>query len=374
MREILIRTGLIAISGLFVLCAAEFSLRSFAVQNREYYLFEPGLRHVLHPDSLLLQGVSGAAVFQVNRLGLRGDPPQQDLPTLLIVGGSVVECTYLDQQESWPMLLQKNLRNAGVGIQVFAAGKSGHTGREHCAWIRAVPEDLKPRSVLLLSGLNDFLFVLARNHPGALKINPQILDSIGRNAFVQSVRPSGKGLRSTALYARWKSWRLSLNTVVKGNAALLDDKGSAYARWRKHRAACRNFSDTLPDLRQALHDYRNNLNTQISFWQKRGARVYVAEVATAWRDHNTLTEEAKFWMGGIGRYQLQPGCTYYTTAALARGIALFNTAGMEVARKNSAVWIPASESIKSSGMYYDDCHLNEAGAAQMADDIFSYMK
>ena len=374
MREIFIRIGLIAISGLFVLCVAEFVLRSFATPKPEFYLFEPGLRQTLHPDSLRLPGISGSAHFRANRFGLRGEVPKPESPNILIMGGSVVECTYLDQEESWPMLLQRSLQRAGKQAQVFAAGKSGHTSREHCAWLCALPEELNPQSVILLCGLNDFLFVLARGNTDALQLSNHILDSIGRNAFVQSSALPGNGWRSTELYALWRKWKRNLNASADANPALLDDRGEAYQRWRKYRAESSEFRQTLPDISSAIHDYKLNMKKLISFWQNRTARVYVAEVATAWNPHNTEAEESRFWMGGIGRYQLKPGCSYYSSAALSYGVSLFNAASMEVARQNGATWIPVSDSLRDPGMYYDDCHLNEAGAVHMAQNFFPFLK
>ena len=113
LRRILGRLALILVSGLLAVAALELVLRLAAPADEGCRVWPPHLETTLHPRPEIMPGVEGPSRFRVNSRGLRGDePPEGDAHRVLCVGGSTTECLYLDQEESWPGLLQTLLADA----------------------------------------------------------------------------------------------------------------------------------------------------------------------------------------------------------------------------------------------------------------------
>ena len=68
-----------------------------------------------------------------------------------MVGGSTTECLYLDDQDTWPEVLQQKLAPGRPGLDVVNAGHAGDSTREHIALLaqRIVP--FEPDVVVLPS-------------------------------------------------------------------------------------------------------------------------------------------------------------------------------------------------------------------------------
>ena len=106
-KSILQKAALILISVLLSLLPAEFVLRRFLPPDENYYVWQPNLHYVFHPDSNVLYGIKGLSQFTINELGYRGPIFQPHKPNYLCLGGRTTECLYLDNAETWPYLLGK---------------------------------------------------------------------------------------------------------------------------------------------------------------------------------------------------------------------------------------------------------------------------
>ena len=72
----------------------------------------PYSRHVSRPLPGVFPGISGPSRVTANSLGIRGPelPPREAGYRLLCLGGSTTECHYLDDEETWPHLLEGIVR------------------------------------------------------------------------------------------------------------------------------------------------------------------------------------------------------------------------------------------------------------------------
>jgi len=82
----------------------------------------------------------------------------------LAVGGSTVECLYLDDEESWPRLLMNELDETKDGRRVITMniGKSGHGIRNNILELKYLPDYYEPDLIVVMAGANDVLFRLSR--------------------------------------------------------------------------------------------------------------------------------------------------------------------------------------------------------------------
>lgn len=96
--------------------------------------------------------------YSKNSLGFRGPelpPDPNKLITIITVGGSTTECKYLSDSSTWPARLYQQLHRANSAVWLNNAGIDGHTTFGHLALIRDYILKLKPRYMLLMTGVND---------------------------------------------------------------------------------------------------------------------------------------------------------------------------------------------------------------------------
>src|SRR5262249_22074719 len=95
--------------------------------------------------------------------------------------------------------------------------------------------------------------------------------------------------------------------------------------------------------------------------------VVLLEQPALWKDGLSPELEALLWMGGVGEYTTTDRCEYYTSAALARGLARYNSVVRAVGTAEDAQVIALSDAISGQPRYfYDDVHFTEEGAREVA--------
>lgn len=92
----------------------------------------PNSRMELHTD---LRGVATQGIHTTNSWGFRGDAPPKDWNkyyTIIAVGGSTTQCFYLDDEKTWPRLLEKYLTSSTLSnFWIGNGGTDGQTTRAH---------------------------------------------------------------------------------------------------------------------------------------------------------------------------------------------------------------------------------------------------
>ena len=102
--------------------------------------------------------VDATIEFRRNALGFRGpDPPRafDRWLTVVAVGGSTTECLYLSEGHSWPEAFAGELGASLDGLWVNNAGLDGHSSYGHSMLMEQMLDDLRPKVILFLVGIND---------------------------------------------------------------------------------------------------------------------------------------------------------------------------------------------------------------------------
>lgn len=97
-------------------------------------------------------------VLRRNSLGFRGaEPPEafDDHITLVTVGGSTTECSFLTEGKTWPDRVGQQLEQSFAGVWLNNAGIDGHSTFGHLALLRGHLTDLSPDVAIFLIGNND---------------------------------------------------------------------------------------------------------------------------------------------------------------------------------------------------------------------------
>ncbi len=93
-----------------------------------------------------------------NSLGFRGEDPPANFSeylTIITVGGSTTECTFLSDGKTWTDVLGKKLEKHFKKLWINNAGFDGHSTFGHMILMEDYIIKLKPNMVLFLVGAND---------------------------------------------------------------------------------------------------------------------------------------------------------------------------------------------------------------------------
>lgn len=358
------------------ICLGEAGLR--LISPDQYFISPPGMRAVFRPSPEIMPGVEGESQFSINEHGLRGDPflPDQTY-RILAVGGSATECLFLDNKKAWPYLLQEFLNakaESGKRFWVGNAGRSGFNTRNHIVQVTQLTGQY-PRvdALLILVGVNDVLYRLQadkhyRSFPGVEGLSSSEYQALMASSF--SVLPSG-----SFQYPLYIPTELSsrLHAVKRRffnspNPALIqDDAGKIYIEWRKNRRSAAFLRTSLPDLSTALEEYARNINRIIDYANTKQMKVIFVTQPAMWRSDLTKEEENLLWMGGVGDYQTELGHEYYSSAALAEALNVYNTTLLTTCRNRNILCIDLANQLPmNTSVFYDDVHFNESGSGQVA--------
>ena len=357
-----------------------------ALVTNQYFVWPPHQKQVFRPYEERMPGVHGDGRFTVNRDGVRGDPfsPDQDY-RILAVGGSTTECLYLDDSEAWPRLLQDHLNDhfKEKSIWVGNVGKSGHDTRHHVLQVRELLKQY-PRIdlVLLLVGVND-LHLSFSHLPDAneLRPSPQIVeDEIITKAF--SVHPhQAMGLpfyKRTEIWNHLRGIKRRFDRARQGEHVPVQDlRGEAYGRWQLLRENAEKegrVRHDLPDLSPGLNAYAANIRTIIDEVKGQGARPVFLTQPSLWTAGLPEKARSLLWLGGLGRFQVDPDSEYYSIEVLTDVMAKYNSTLLEICAESDVACFNLAAAIpRTTEFFFDDVHFNEEGARRVANFVTKHL-
>lgn len=370
-KAFLQKAALILISVLLSLFAAELILRTFMPADDKYWVWQPSLHYVFHPDSSIFYGIKGPSEFSISKDGYRGKEFNRSEKNYLCLGGSTTECLYLDNSETWFSQLSLILPKSIFG----SIGKSGCTTREHYIQLKYYAPQLgKLNGVIMMVGLNDMMKRLSQDtlFDNNFQFTQPIEDSLV-NTILLSNSSEKKWWRKTALFQLFK--KVNHQNEKEVNWKLQDDRGETFKAWRTYRTQATTIIDSLPDLYTALGEYERNLQLIYAETKRQGTNLILINQSALYKDSMTAYENSLLWMGGIGNFQKSAGHAYYSAKALNHALSLYNQRLAEfcATRKDVKLIDIASSLPRDTSVFYDDCHFNESGALKVARLISEQM-
>lgn len=113
---------------------------------------------VFHIENTTLSRLDKEIKHSRNGLGFRGPEAPKEInaiPSIICVGGSTTECYYLNDGQDWPAQVFLQLKDSIPNLWINNAGLDGHSTWGHRILLNQHIYKLKPRFVLMLSGIND---------------------------------------------------------------------------------------------------------------------------------------------------------------------------------------------------------------------------
>ncbi|MEE8507951.1 MAG: SGNH/GDSL hydrolase family protein [Myxococcota bacterium] len=377
-RRLLPRLGLSALTLVLSLGALEIFL-GFHLGDR-YYVWPPNFRATFEPAPDATPGIFGTSHVTINALGIRGDPfTRRQQHRLLTIGGSTTISYYLDDSEAWPYLVQERV-NKVLGPEVLwvgNVGRSGHATPHHLLQVeKLLQQDPEIDGVILLIGINDFLEHLNRLR-NWLVFDDRTMFYTASPASAFSVFPRD----DPDLPWRQRTAIGRLLTTVdwpflgsSRDSAGQDRTGRIVILARQFRRQASTILPFLPDLAGALQNYAFNIHAIIDAVEERGARVIFLTQPALWREGLSDAERDLLWMGGPPMRTMGRGQPYYSIEALAEGMAIYNDTLLRICRERGVECLDAAAALsKDTRIFWDDAHMTEAGASELADLVAAYL-
>ncbi|HME24312.1 MAG TPA: GDSL-type esterase/lipase family protein [Acetobacteraceae bacterium] len=145
--------------GIFMVVQSVASVLLPSLPN-DYVTLPHRMRLAIDVEASNIPGISGIQNVTTDEQGYRVMPPvdygSADAFRIFVIGGSTTESILLDDQATWPHLLQEAL-NATLGrkVVVVNTGVSGLRARNHLATLSHIL-DQHPSAVIFLIGANDW--------------------------------------------------------------------------------------------------------------------------------------------------------------------------------------------------------------------------
>jgi lysophospholipase L1-like esterase len=381
-RKHALGTALILGECLALAVMAEFALQYLASRRHvAYYLFPPGHSRWLDPAPDIFDGIEGTANFLVNDVGTRGAPPPEHADHfILAIGGSSTECMYLDEDETWPYLLQTNLAAAlgsGSTVWVGNAGKAGLRTQDHVLQLRRQLAMFPKTDVVVASvGFNDLVRAIAEtpHYEPFQWEDPDSLEWLFDHAFVDRPRTfEFFPLKRTALRHYYQGVVEALGPPPEPT---WDDKGENVRAFRAGRSRAILYRDALPDLTVALNEFSLTLRLMAQAADAAGVKLVLVTQPTLWRDDLSPELSRLLWFGAIGQrvFTKEPSQEFYSVRALAEAARLYKAGLLRSCAELSLECLDLDALLpKDSTTLYDDVHFNENGAQRAAAELASFL-
>lgn len=320
------------------------------------------LHDTLHTDPTTMPGITQTAQYTTGPDGIRAAAPPEPEQSVrvLCIGGSTTECVYLDDRETWPALLERQVSDvlSAGPVWIGNVGISGFYTRDHLRFIQESSVMAQIDGIVIQPGINDLWRYLAReeDRTDGTRFRP------APAAAPVTVPPPPDPYRPV-----WsRSWLIQLFHTLRAEPPPEETQegigGREYTIRREKRATA-TFTDVIPDLANGLQGYRTRLEAIIDACTERGVKIVFTTQPVIWRDDLPPDVAARCWFGWLddGRY--------LTLGALRVAMDQYNDVLMETCRDAGVPCVDLSPMNGIADYYYDDCHFNNRGAAEVASRV-----
>ncbi|MCK5785175.1 MAG: hypothetical protein KAH54_01310, partial [Candidatus Sabulitectum sp.] len=349
LRERIIMLGISTFIGLI---AVEILVRILSPPS----VFSTSIQFIPHQNLSInvdLPGMSPLITHTTNSMGFRGEEPPADWDnwfTIVTIGGSTTHCYYIDDQKTWPHLLQDALQRARPDTWVGNAGFCGHSTRAHIVVMREVIPKVIPDMVVLLIGTNDVVY--------STRMDPE-----GEGIGTEKPTLGHKVISSSRLLQL-------LNTWIRGSFGevhLLTENLPPYIHIPMDGPEM-GLPDDIRDLCTSLDEYHNNIMEIIRLGRVSGVQLLFMTQPSLW-------EDSDYWRGIQESYYWNASENNRLSAATVwRMLDTFNLELIEICNSEDIPCLDLASMVPHSPeFFYDGMHLNEAGASLVSDLLSDFI-
>lgn len=368
MKTRFVNISLLIFSLVFSLLLWEGILR--LISEDEYYIWLPNLKYVFYPKPEIFPGISDTSYLEINSLGLRGSNADlSNAINILVLGGSAAECMYLDQNETWPALIEKYLNEkSGRRYNVFNGGRSGITSQHHLVQVQKLLEKLNWIDIIIvMEGMNDLQYALSFEEGFQMKDSQKVYEEAFWLSPLKEIKPF---YRNTYVFKYLSKLKKALFSYKLSQ----DPYGYSYVKWRLNRMNAKEIINIQPDISSSLVNYRKTNQAIIDFVKNKNKRIIFLPQTTLWDSIMPLGFSKLCWYGWKGKSQIENTGKYYAFSILKNLLARYNEVLISTCLTNNIEFITLDGRLeKDTTTFYDDCHFNESGARKVAKIVADYL-
>jgi O-antigen/teichoic acid export membrane protein len=366
-----------AMAGL-LLILVEMLARGIIRRRGGYYRYQPHRCELHEYAPGQMPGFPLISRFEINAAGERGDPPPlpgEPCYRALVVGGSAAECSYLDQDATWPAVVQRILAEP-AHLAVLGSPPRVHVGNVARSIVpvegltlmlrRILPRYPKLDAMLIMVGGADVVSWVERGASPTVAVGEFPPDRLFEHhpEIEWGWRP-----RQTAL------WRMLAQLRRRYRRPYVRSPGCTtwLPRVRRMRAESTERVDATPDPSPMLDHFAKSLRVLLETARAHAHRVIL--VRQPWFGPDpTPEEEAMFWNYGFGRPYKEKVTRYLTPRAVDALMRAMDARAAEVASSMGVEQIDVSSRIEHSARtFYDELHFTPAGAEQVGEVVAAAM-
>lgn len=362
----------IALALLFGVVTVEAISRFWIEYRKRYYVFTPGKRLQVHLDRDVCPQLPPVARFYINSDGERGDEPPRSrdgLYRILVAGGSISECYFLDQETTWPAVMQRllqrqdNLTALGASrVHVGCIARSG-VGSEGLDLIfnRVLPQYSRLQLIVVIVGVTDVMHWIEQGTPDVLKhvkVDDVFQYHPERQFGWNPKRTATMELVKRALRRWLHPLEFNLNA------------GQWVTRARIMRSRAVDVRNEIRDPSLLLDHFEFHFRRLMLQAAAHADRVLFFR--QPWFKTCSPQDTAAMWHGGIGKaWQASENITtYYSLDAFSQVMSRLDERAASVADTLGITQLELMPIIESSLQnYYDGFHLTDVGAQRIADTV-----
>lgn len=314
----------------------------YLVSRPAFHLRPPHARYVYDPDPFSMPGVWGEAHYTTNSDGVRGPemPADDETYRILCVGSSATEGYYLDDEEAWPRLLCHQLNDSPLApVWVGSAASADLASGHHLRFLRESPLVDQVDCIVLMQGATDVMRLAFGLDPG-------------------DVLPP-YWLRSETIELVKEIWHVRLNRGI-----VVDTTGERLRLLQSGRPAPQPAEP--PDVEAALADFARRIRAMHEVAAARGVRLVLVTQPVLWADDLSPHGSRRLRFARV--FPIRRRWQFLSPENLRQLIDGYNQTLTQVAAETQTPLINAAAHLTGHQDYfYDDYHLNEQGAVQLAD-------
>lgn len=353
--------------------AAELAARAWLRSQRRAYSWQPGAHVQLDVDRDAAPDLEARIEHRVNREGERGsDPPRPGARAfrVLVIGGSAAECYFVDQENTWPAVLERELSTPKAlaalqaeSVHVGNAARSLVTCRHLDALLeRHLVDRERLDAIVIMSGASDVISWMQSDAPSTIDDAPMPASRLFAwrpdGPFAWS--PSGLALRRVAALAR---------TLLLRRVDRRANVGRHLATLRKQRAEAATVVRDVPDPTPLVRHFDRWFERLVRRCQRHARIVVVAR--QPWLERAfTPEEERQLWCFAASRPQEGPATKYFAREVAWSLLRAIDERASVIARDLGVPALDVGAHVASDlEHYYDDMHHTPLGCARIGEAV-----
>ena len=357
--------------GAVAFVVAELLARLWLSKRGRYFVFKPGTTTLMQVDKETFPDLPPKVRFAINEAGERGGTPPRtwkDTYRVLVAGGSAAECYLLDQEASWPQVLQANLqpRASELGATRVHVGSISRS-LVPCECIatmlrHSLPSYERLDLVVLMVGASDVVNWLEQKTPATLERGQM---GIGRSFDVHPEGPFGWTLATLALRRIASFWYHRLGRPIEHR----EGAGKTIGKNRLMRANAREILDEVPDPTPMAEYFETCFRDMVTVAKDQAKRVLVVRQPWLAKEF-TPEEQARLWNFGAGRPYVEEVTTYYAHHVVDSLMQRLDSAQVRVCGELEVEHLDLMPHLERSfDTYYDFLHLTPKGSKRVGELI-----